>query len=63
MYNIIVFKVAANKHQDRLIFAFAKELETAFGGWVPPPSVLPQEKETPSKPKQNLEKITIDKPL
>lgn len=59
---MIFFKVAANKHQDRLVFAFAKELEAAFGGWVPPPSIPSQEKETPSKPKQSLEKISVEKP-
>lgn len=32
------FQIAANKRQDRLIFAVAKEIEAAFGGWAPPPS-------------------------
>lgn len=30
-------QVAANPFQDRLSLTVAKELETAFGGWVPPP--------------------------
>jgi len=38
------FQVAANKNQDRLVFAVAKELESAFGGWIPPPSPLPASK-------------------
>lgn len=29
-------QVAANHHNDRLCFAVARELENAFGGWVPP---------------------------
>ncbi|XP_046674523.1 fatty-acid amide hydrolase 2-A-like [Homalodisca vitripennis] len=53
------FQVAANKHQDRLVFAVAKELESAFGGWVPPPSIPTQEKETAPNPKQTLDKVTI----
>ncbi|EFN75981.1 Fatty-acid amide hydrolase 2 [Harpegnathos saltator] len=30
-------QVIAAPYQDRLCFAVAKELETAFGGWTPPP--------------------------
>lgn len=30
-------QVAANRFQDRLSLTVAKELENAFGGWVPPP--------------------------
>lgn len=49
------FQVAANQQQDRLIFAVAKELESAFGGWVPPPS-----KVRPSKiPQTPLEKVIV----
>ncbi|XP_034247256.1 fatty-acid amide hydrolase 2-A-like isoform X2 [Thrips palmi] len=29
-------QVAANRYQDRLSLSVARELETAFGGWVPP---------------------------
>jgi fatty acid amide hydrolase 2 len=29
-------QVIAAPYQDRLCLAVAKELETAFGGWVPP---------------------------
>lgn len=32
----IGIQVVAGPHQDRLCLAVAKELETAFGGWVPP---------------------------
>ncbi|XP_074104364.1 fatty-acid amide hydrolase 2-B-like [Cotesia typhae] len=32
----IGFQVIAGPHQDRLCLAVAKELEKAFGGWVPP---------------------------
>ncbi|XP_044598793.1 fatty-acid amide hydrolase 2-B-like [Cotesia glomerata] len=32
----IGFQVIAAPHQDRLCLAVAKELEKAFGGWVPP---------------------------
>lgn len=32
------FQVAAAPNNDRLCLAVAKELETAFKGWVPPPS-------------------------
>ena len=31
-------QVVANKYQDRLTLSIGKELEEAFGGWVPPPS-------------------------
>ncbi|XP_076163973.1 fatty-acid amide hydrolase 2-like [Ptiloglossa arizonensis] len=34
----IGFQVMAGSHQDRLCLAVARELETVFGGWVPPPS-------------------------
>jgi len=29
-------QIIAAPYQDRLCLAVAKELETAFGGWVPP---------------------------
>ncbi|XP_033229533.1 fatty-acid amide hydrolase 2-B-like [Belonocnema kinseyi] len=32
----IGFQVVANRNQDRLCLAVAKELERGFGGWVPP---------------------------
>ncbi|XP_053994796.1 fatty-acid amide hydrolase 2-B-like [Hylaeus volcanicus] len=32
----IGFQVMAGSHQDRLCLAVARELEKAFGGWVPP---------------------------
>ncbi|XP_053970717.1 fatty-acid amide hydrolase 2-B-like [Hylaeus volcanicus] len=32
------FQVMAASYQDRLTLAVARELETVFGGWVPPPS-------------------------
>ncbi|KAI5756468.1 hypothetical protein M8J77_025311 [Diaphorina citri] len=34
------FQVATSPGQDRLSMAIAKELESAFGGWVPPSNVL-----------------------
>ncbi|XP_076619159.1 fatty-acid amide hydrolase 2-B-like [Colletes latitarsis] len=34
----IGFQVMAASHQDRLCLAVARELETVFGGWVPPPN-------------------------
>ncbi|XP_057337023.1 fatty-acid amide hydrolase 2-like [Microplitis mediator] len=33
------FQVIAAPHQDRLCLAVAKELEKAFGGWIPPTKV------------------------
>nr|XP_018906345.1 PREDICTED: fatty-acid amide hydrolase 2-like [Bemisia tabaci]XP_018906353.1 PREDICTED: fatty-acid amide hydrolase 2-like [Bemisia tabaci] len=37
----IGIQVAANKFQDRLCLSVARELETAFGGWVQPPCYEP----------------------
>lgn len=32
----IGIEIAANRYQDRLTIAVARELEKVFGGWIPP---------------------------